>query len=451
MALSKKSFTMKNNICVLIMLFCFVVAVPVMAQKQSLTVGDKVPDLVLNNVVNYTSPRLELSDFRGKLMIIDFWASWCMPCVAMLPICDSLQQEFKDSLQIVPVTQQDKATVAAFIQNIRHAKNISFFSIGGDTVLNTLFTHKEIPHYVWVDATGKVVAITGAHEINREAIRRYLKTGTIDAAVKTDSFRQVNEKQPLFHVANNLIENGGIQTELIPDNNLLYHSVLTGYIEGFGTETGGDTDRIVCKNNSVGGLYRYALSNYDVRKLFLNSTVWKVTNPRALALTDSAAFAVTTQAEATQWMKAHTFCYELKCPAATADKPAIMLQDLNNYFGALYGIQGKLETIDTKVLALTKLDDKSLYATKGIAEKTTANQFHLAIKDQPLSTLINFLGAQMDWLPPLTDETGYTGKADIELNCDLTNLNEVNAALSVYGLVLKEKIEEREMIVIRDR
>jgi len=65
--------------------------------------------------------------------------------------------------------------------------------------------------------------------------------------------------------------------------------------------------------------------------------------------------------------------------------------------------------------------------------------------------LINFLSYYMDLLPPLIDETGYTGKADIDLNCDLSDPEAVNEALQAYGLQLVEKETEKEMIVIKDK
>lgn len=422
------------------------------AQTKSLSIGDEVPDVVLKNIVNYTSSQARLSDFTNKLLILDFWATWCAPCVSMLPVCDSLQKKFNNDIQILPVAEEGKTTIINFINNIQRVKHISFPSVTGDTVLSKMFVHTEIPHYVWIDKNKKVIAITGAEALTGSTISGYLNSGIINVAVKQDDFKQINEKQLMFKAANKLIKDDETTIDVIPDNDVFYHSIITGYINGFGCEGGGDTDRLICQNYSIGGLYRFALGGTDIKKAYLNSTVWQVINPDILAFTDSANMSQKTITASDDWMKRHSFCYELKCPNTSFEKrSSIMLHELNNYFGALYDIEGSAEIINTKILALVKTNESSSFTTKGITEKSVVNSFYLKIKNQPVSTLLNFLGFQLDWLPPLQDETGYKGNIDVELNCDLSNLEDINKALLNYGLQLQEKIESREMIVIKDK
>ena len=47
---------------------------------------------------------VELSDYRGKVVYLDFWASWCPPCLVSLPVLEELRQEFPESeFQVIAV------------------------------------------------------------------------------------------------------------------------------------------------------------------------------------------------------------------------------------------------------------------------------------------------------------------------------------------------------------
>src|SRR3977135_207668 len=54
---------------------------------KSLSVGDKVPEIEFQ-MLNYSSPVAKLSDFKGKLLLLDFWATWCGPCIGSFPKLD---------------------------------------------------------------------------------------------------------------------------------------------------------------------------------------------------------------------------------------------------------------------------------------------------------------------------------------------------------------------------
>ena len=74
-----------------------------------------VPDVQLT-LLNHTGAPASLSNYTGKLVILDFWATTCAACIKALPELQAVQQQFADSIQILAVTYEDAATVAKAMQ-----------------------------------------------------------------------------------------------------------------------------------------------------------------------------------------------------------------------------------------------------------------------------------------------------------------------------------------------
>jgi thiol-disulfide isomerase/thioredoxin len=78
--------------------------------------GQKAPELLL------TTPegnRISLSDLRGKYLVLDFWGSWCQPCIAGFPTMRTYYDRYKDKLNILGIAcnDTDSAWKAAIVQH----------------------------------------------------------------------------------------------------------------------------------------------------------------------------------------------------------------------------------------------------------------------------------------------------------------------------------------------
>jgi thiol-disulfide isomerase/thioredoxin len=65
---------------------------------RALTVGDTVPDITIRNVYNYPDSVIKLSDLKGKLTILDFWATWCGSCLSAFPEMHDLKKRLETIL-----------------------------------------------------------------------------------------------------------------------------------------------------------------------------------------------------------------------------------------------------------------------------------------------------------------------------------------------------------------
>jgi thiol-disulfide isomerase/thioredoxin len=81
--------------------------------RAAVATGDTRPDLVLPDLD--ARPR-DLSEWDGKLVLLNFWASWCGPCIEEMPLLDRTQQRHAgDGLQVIGVAVDDADDVRAFL------------------------------------------------------------------------------------------------------------------------------------------------------------------------------------------------------------------------------------------------------------------------------------------------------------------------------------------------
>ena len=66
----------------------------------------------LENIEFYNSKKqiFNLSKFNGKIVILNFWATWCLPCREELPSLNMLQKKFSNKLKIITNTRNSKIT-----------------------------------------------------------------------------------------------------------------------------------------------------------------------------------------------------------------------------------------------------------------------------------------------------------------------------------------------------
>ncbi len=97
-----------------------------------------------------------LKDLRGKVVVVNFWATWCPPCRKEMPDLDALYQQFKDQgLIILAISDEEVAKVQPFIEQ----RKISYpILLDPGRKVNDLFEVEGIPKSFVYDRDGKLVA-----------------------------------------------------------------------------------------------------------------------------------------------------------------------------------------------------------------------------------------------------------------------------------------------------
>lgn len=428
---------MKRKICLLALLCLFGSAVA-QNKNSGLVIGDRVPDVVLTGMINHSSDQIRLSEFKGKLLIIDFWATWCSPCIAMFPKTDSLQKKFSDKMVFLPVTYQTKEEVTKLFSKASRLKNIRLPTVTGDKTLHELFPHKELPHYVWIGGDGLVKAITGTDEVNADNIQKMMAPSAPALVQKVDIIKVYNREVPLL-LGDNSIE----------ENVLQYQKVITSFVPGLQCRfdilryDNGGVKRITATNATLQMLFALAWSN-DSRYFNNNRILVDVKDPDRITTHETNQQIVIT------WMQSNTWCYEIIVPSHLSSQVFdLMQQDLLACFPQY---TARVEKRKRMCLVLERTSSVDKLKTSGSHARVDFGYYEAAMTNSTITRLVSQLNIYLQHLPtPVVDRTGYTGNIDVRLDADLTQVSTLREALHAYDLDLVEQEVEIEMLVIRDR
>jgi thiol-disulfide isomerase/thioredoxin len=132
-----------------IVLVVLLVTLPVIAAGQS----NNTPALALKDLRGRT---VRISDYKGKVVLLNFWATWCPPCRAEMPDLIKWQREFRGrGLQVIGITYPptELREVRRFIRSIK----VNYPILIGETQTKMLFDSEEtLPITVVIDREGKV-------------------------------------------------------------------------------------------------------------------------------------------------------------------------------------------------------------------------------------------------------------------------------------------------------
>ncbi|HWB63073.1 MAG TPA: TlpA disulfide reductase family protein, partial [Chitinophagales bacterium] len=401
---------------------------------EPLPLNGKLPNLTLN-MVNYAAPQAKVADFKGRLIILDFWGTKCGACIHHFAALDSLQQQFGKQLCILAVsctaTTDTKQGVQAFIKGYKQRTNggFTFPCVVNDVALYKLFPHVFIPYYIVIDKSGNYIAAADADELNAANISQLLNGKTVAFNHHVTQTDYTDLQPPYLSLA------AGDTTKL------LCRSLLTGYNEAiYGTTTGFDGDAVNDKVEKFFSINVSALSLF--KHAYLPVDMWP-NNRVILNIPGADDFTLLHNWDSLKYAKA--YCYELIMPPASY---ACFQQRMQSDLFAFFKIKGSIEKRSSPCYVLTVLDSSLIVKGKGEPGNTLSDSINIprVIINQPLSVLTE----RLDQLLPLPviNETAYTQNVNLQLPVKLTDVDALNNALKKQGLLLIQQNKTMDFFVL---
>lgn len=128
---------------------------PKPSAAAALLIGKPAPPLQIKTL---TGEILSLSDFRGQTVVLNFWASWCPPCIEEMPLLDAFAKASQhQSITVIGIAVEDEVDTRAFLQ----LHPVSYvIGLGSDALPDESHrfgnVRSVLPYTVLIDAEGVV-------------------------------------------------------------------------------------------------------------------------------------------------------------------------------------------------------------------------------------------------------------------------------------------------------
>jgi thiol-disulfide isomerase/thioredoxin len=123
------------------------------------------------NLSDIQGNAVDFNEFKGKVVLVNFWATWCPPCVAEMPSYQDLYNDYKDKMTFVFLASDDHVKVKKFLTDKNYKLPIYFQTSKVPQELRS----SSLPTTFIIDKNGRIVVDkTGAADWNSGKVREML-------------------------------------------------------------------------------------------------------------------------------------------------------------------------------------------------------------------------------------------------------------------------------------
>ncbi len=382
-----------------LLLATLLIAASNQASAAAVTIGSPAPAITLDQLFpEQPAANASLGALAGKAIVLEFWATWCAPCIDAIPHINELAAQFKDRpVQFISITDEEPSLVEGFLKK----KPIGgWVGIDRSNQSNKAYGREGIPFTVLIDAQGKVAAITHPSMIKASHIEDLL------------AGRPLNIPMPM----------GGSMTVWRSSNESGPPPILDVLIRPTTSENA-STSRSVKQFNA---------KHADLRTLIASAYGFQTGRIEGPAL------------ERTDW-------YDMLLNLPSARRYDDLTPLLQQVVCVAFGVKVERQTRETDVLVLKAPDGKpgvltETVSTGGSMSSHSKGQFKLI--GGSMSQLASILESELHRI--VLDEAHLTGKYDIQFKYDNSEpAGLLGAIRKETGLTIEPARRLVEFLVVR--
>jgi uncharacterized protein (TIGR03435 family) len=377
------------------------------AQQSVIKTGDTFPDVMIRPIINAPVHQANINDLKGaKLYILNFWGTWCSPCIPEMDMLAKLQKANRSTVQIIAISDDSPDRLRKYL-----ASKPSAIWLASDTgvFLYRALGFSVVGQSAILNSKHQVVALVKTDSINQRMIDLLLAGKKIRSSAEIKELPVTNTTD-VFGVDSTMVENitlrgymKGQQTRgrHYPDSRRIsYYNVCatTLYKDAFGITSPKQIkyeldEKEVCDFDNKASLYCFDLLVKPEEK----DSLYSIMQKKLLALLPVKAKVIE------QTMPV----YVLKLNNATKFKPTVSQSDKPTYSFSGNGFEGTAVTLDK------------------FADHYLSNEMEL----------------------PVVDETGLNKRYDIKTVVDLRTRDNIIKSIADLGLSLEKAERKMKMLV----
>jgi thiol-disulfide isomerase/thioredoxin len=138
--------------------------VSTLALGQEPGIGDRAPELAIEKLLQGPADDdLSWKTLEGQAVVLEFWATWCGPCVRAIPHLNKLAEKFSDQpVRFLSITDEEEAVIRPFLES---QPIFGWVGLDLDRSVFRDYAVVGVPHMVLVDKEGLIRAVTVSYRV----------------------------------------------------------------------------------------------------------------------------------------------------------------------------------------------------------------------------------------------------------------------------------------------